>query len=378
MNDPRFSRPSASAFPRLAACPASHRLSLEARAQGMAPGDSKDSRHGDAVHEEMRDGNQASDIAQRMEAQETSILEEWEAGTKSPVGNFREHRLYMLRSGKVTPDPESDIREILFSGQSDSIWLNHKEDKGLIIDFKSLPGEVEHATGNLQLMALAVLAAGRWNLKSVRVAIVQPLAGPPTVADYDEPALRKAREYIRHIVALADGDNEHPRMGDPGPEPNPGSHCRHCDARVICPALNKACEVKELELIQEHSHLAPPDLLASALNALPAIKGYIEAVESVARARLERGEEIPGYCLKERKGKREIGDVHSAYQNLPLAPLEFIKCCSASIPKIEDQLVATGVAKRGKVKEYLQEVLGDNLTQKTSLVLAKAGKELAE
>jgi hypothetical protein len=219
-------------------------------------------------------------------------------------------------------------------------------------------------------MALAVLAVGRWNLKSVRVAIVQPLAGPPTVADYDEDALTRAHEYVMRVVYKVD-------TGTPS-QPIPGDHCRYCDARLTCPALKKEITVTAPpEIMKINIGNSPPLALTLALDMLPAVKGYIEAVESVARARLERGESIPGYCLKERKGKREIGDIMAAYEALPLDPRDFMACCKASLPELESALkdariVPTLVA----AKKLLAEKLGDNLTQKTSMALSKAGKEI--
>lgn len=226
MNGPRFSRPSASAFPRLAACPASFRLSLDAAAQGMAPGDSKDSAHGDAVHRALATDNQSDwdaltsaqrNVAERCRDQEAELILQWARDTTgdnvvcyNPRNQTirREKRLYMMESGMVIDDAETG--EILFSGQGDGLLV--RGEHGILWDYKSLPGEVEHATGNLQLMGLAVLAAGRWNLKSVRVAIVQPLAGAPTVADYDEGALRRAKQFILSLIDRVDNN-----PGDPNP-----------------------------------------------------------------------------------------------------------------------------------------------------------------
>ncbi len=376
MNDPRFNRPSASAFPRLSKCPASFRLGQEAVAAGLAPGGSKDSAHGDAVHECLALGDidetpvltrEQEETADRCRSQVNELLAAWGANDETPR---REQRLYMMADGSVRVPGDNLLTRggILFSGQMDGIAFNDSAG-GFVWDYKTLAGEVEHAEGNLQLMALAVLAAGRWNLKSVRVAIVQPLAGKPTCADYSEEALYGAKLYIEQLVKRADQNDN---------TPIPGPHCRFCDARLTCPALKKEITVTAPpEIMKVNIGNSPPLALTLALDMLPAIKGYIEAVESVAKARLERGEAIPGYCLKERKGKREIGDIMAAYHALPLVPLAFMACCKASLPELESALKEAGIVPTlVAAKKLLAEKLGDNLTQKSSMVLSKTGKEI--
>lgn len=400
VQDLRFNRPSASSLPRLSKCPASWRLSQEASAQGMAPPAGEDADSGTRVHAFLSEPgsetaraltNAESDTAGRCQAQASELWQEWVGGEVAET--FHEQRLYMLMNGVVPERATGD--PVLFSGQADGVSIagGERARRGFIWDFKTGPGEVEEAAGNIQLMSLAVLAAGRWDLKSVRVAIVQPLAGAPTVADYDEEALERARVYILEIVNKADGSPIHrPAVSIPGagniasamtirnnPSPIPGPHCRYCDARVICPALAAETSVTDLQLkaIKAISPVASPALISQALDALPLMKGFIEAVESVAKARLERGETIPGYCLKERKGKREIGDVMAAYRSLPLDPTDFIECCSASLPKLEEALKESGHAPTlVAAKKALADMLGDNLTQKTSMVLSKTAKEI--
>ncbi len=374
MSDPRFNRPSASAFPRLAKCPASFRLGQEAVAAGLAPGGSKDSAHGDAIHRSLADipladvslSREEENTADRCRFQVSELLTAWGANDEMPL---REQRLYMMADGTVRGPGDNLLTRggILFSGQMDGIAFNDFAG-GFVWDYKTLAGEVEHAEGNLQLMALAVLAAGRWNLKSVRVAIVQPLAGAPTVADYDESALFLARNYIKDVVESTEGPSE----------PVPGPHCRYCDARLTCPAVNNQIRIAKANApdIQRLAAISTPEELAKALDERAMINGYLEAIESVAKSRLERGEDIPGYCLKERKGKREIGDVMAAYHELPMDPAKFIACCSVSIPNLEDQVRADGGFTVKEAKSFLEKRLGSNLTQKTSMVLSKAGKEI--
>lgn len=375
-NDGRFSRPSASAFPRIAACPASWPLSQRAIASGMAPGDSRDSRHGDAVHEVLARGDideapvltrDQEETMRRCQRQESEVVSDWHVAGTTEARNIREHRLYMMQNGEVYDDVWGELRQeqILFSGQTDSIWL--EEGRGLVVEYKSLPGEVEHAEGNLQCMANAVLAAGRWNLKSVRVAIVQPLAGAPTCADYGMRELEKAVDCAEEIVRRADASD--------GTDTNPGAWCNFCPAALICSARHQEVRIA-MHMEPALERLASPDM-AGMLDILPRIKKFVDAVESVARQRIENGETIPGWTLKDKNGPRKIGDVHNAYQRLPLGPAEFIKCCKPSVPDIEDALVSGGFAKRKDVKQFVADALGPNLTQSVSKILTKV-KELPQ
>ena len=89
--------------------------------------------------------------------------------------------------GGIEVNKETTAR-LMITGQADVIARSGN--RAIVIDYKTGRGETQPADSNAQLRGLAVLVA-LWyrskgiTLDSVRVAIVAPWQGPPTVADFD-------------------------------------------------------------------------------------------------------------------------------------------------------------------------------------------------
>ena len=90
--------------------------------------------------------SEESEIVDLCTQQEAQLVQAVFRGSK-PTTTVRERRFWSL---------DSEWRK-LWSGKPDVVHL--LGDRVLVIDYKTGRGEVEHATGNLQLRALAVLAA---------------------------------------------------------------------------------------------------------------------------------------------------------------------------------------------------------------------------
>jgi hypothetical protein len=111
-----------------------------------------------------------------------------------------EARLVIDTFGPVVMSPVREERlwgydhrlQRTFSGKPDAVYVH--EGRALLIDYKTGRGSVEHASENLQLRALAVLAAEKWEVHDVTVAIIQPMAGHPTMARYRANDLRTRPE----------------------------------------------------------------------------------------------------------------------------------------------------------------------------------------
>jgi hypothetical protein len=110
----------------------------------------------------------------------------------------KEQRLGITRIGGVVVVNDDTKADLVFTGQADLILIDGK--RGLVLDYKTGRGEVADATENLQLRGLAVMAAWVWRLDSVRVAIVQPWAGPASVADYDRQAIDQSRLWLYNVL----------------------------------------------------------------------------------------------------------------------------------------------------------------------------------
>ena len=322
MTDERHGVPSASYMRRIANCPPSFKLG-----KLFPDPHTNDSDTGDKIHKALELGNSDGlgvDELQTYEMcvdQKNSLLDEW-IGEEMGYTVHREKRLVMSPLGKVFDDsPELRITRI-FSGKADYVAMFGEG--ALVIDYKTLHGDHDHAAVNDQLRSLAVLVAERHKVLQVRVAIVQPWKGKPTVADFDYLALKASRVWL--LDAL-----EREANCTPG-QLNAGDWCHHCPARVGCKAFDKMAlsvpttAIMQLPADDETARKAmfaraaelPDNELAARYRGLKMLSWYVSAVEGNVRLRAAEGGEFAEkyFQLREGKARESIERVDVAFQNL--------------------------------------------------------------
>ena len=303
MSDERLGLPSASSASRYAACLGSWQLEKQI-AEGPA---TKDATIGNRVHAAL-----AMEPVENLTSDETWTIdrcrEQEHELVKATFGNsteepnvFREKRLWSI----------DDNGKKLWSGKPDKIYAAGPV--GLIIDYKSGRGAVENAAENLQLRCLVALLDENFGFTFDRiiVAIVQPLAGMPSVAVYESQDIRSAiaesAELMEQIQKLG-----HPRTPSE-------SACRYCKGKPFCP------EARDLAVAGPVTN-APegitPDAIAATLTnkTLAAFldraaqaEAVIEACRTEARRRLAEGEAVEGWTLKEGAVRETIKDTETVY-----------------------------------------------------------------
>ena len=323
--DPRRGVPSASAIARIEQCPASHQMALLA---GNNSG--KWSRFGDEIHAALAtDDPSKLDPAQletfeMCKEQAEWVLADWLAqGSDGTHSIYRDSmRLGLTSIGGVVEVKEDTSAAIVFTGRADVIAIKTFEGQKsfLIIDYKTLRGDVPEAADNPQLRALAVLVANRFRCESGRVAIIQPWAGKPTLADFDSVALGRSSVWLRLVL-----DRESKSLPA---DRRAGQWCRYCPA-------NDRCEVfrdKALAPVEEVALTLPGDpetaraalfaramdlpakALAGAVRGLKLIGWYAAAIEGAAKLRAADDVEFQQfYRLKDGSSVREITDAQAAW-----------------------------------------------------------------
>lgn len=141
-------------------------------------------------------------------------------------------------------------------------------------------------------------------------------------------------------------------------------NCLYCGRKADCPALGakmlqvvKGYNEDNLPLpTQAHSsQITSPEEMARALNAATIAEKWADSVRAHALAmRVELGQEIPGYTLVERQGKRTITNPVVAWtvaQGFGVTQEEFLAAATLSVPSLEDAVkskVEKGKAKRAQ------------------------------
>ena len=365
-NDPRRGLPSASSLERLHNCPGSWLATKD-----MLDESNADSEAGTRIHKALETGDMTGlsadeeQTAEMCQIQSDNVMNEWvKSDHPKSLGIHKEQRLGITRIGGVVKVTDETKADLVFTGQADLIVIDGK--RGLVLDYKTGRGEVADAAENLQLRGLAVMAAWVWRLDSVRVAIVQPWAGPASVADYDRQALDQSRLWLYSVL-------ERVKTATPN-DLNPGDWCHYCKAKAVCPALRDVA----LEPVEHMALTLPADdataraaLFARAMEMpyqrlvglyerLNLVRWYQAAIEGAMRKRVEDGE-IPGYRMKPGQMREKITDVSKVWakcEELGVKAEVFTGACSVTKDALKtllrDATGAKGKALNATIKDVLQ------------------------
>jgi|694.fasta_scaffold19637_13 hypothetical protein len=378
--------PSASKLHRVLECPGSH------QAEFAAPSveeDTTEANIGNEVHAilagELTEDTasvEAVQTAEMCECQVSSLITEW----GHDAGNMLSEKRYGLtRLGGVVEVTESTKADVIFTGQFDRLYISGTH--GLLIDFKSLRGDHATAIENPQLMSLAVLVAKKHKLTDVRVALVQPMKGKPTTADFNANGLKLAESWL---FAALDAEME------AGPDDlRAGDWCKYCKARYGCRKFQEAA-IQEVEVIEpatiagmdgETQRKAmwarvsdlPDARLAAAMNGLAMVKYYVAAIEGVAKVRAKNDLGFQQFfTLREKKGRRSITDVtkvFAACEAHGVTAEQFTALCSIGLGDVK-QLLKDATHSKGKALDNLHDAVLTGAVEvgKSSVELVPAGQ----
>ena len=245
----------------------------------------------------------------------------------------------------------------IWSGQIDRID-HYNNDTAVVIDWKTGRNPQGSAESNLQLRAYAVLVKKNLPyLKKIYVAIVQPMAAPYTIAEYDEADLAAADEQIQGIVAAALAPNA-PRT------PSPDA-CKYCRAKSICPEA----QAEATALAEVKADIIPSltdEQVADFLEKSTIVESFIEHLRAEAKKRLKDGAEIAGYKLTAGRTSRSLESLHEAHSRLSgiIGEEAFLAACKVSVPTLEKAYASAKGLKGKSAKEEFEKEVHDLLINK--------------
>jgi hypothetical protein len=230
-----------------------------------------------------------------------------------------------------------------------------------VFDFKYGKGTYVESDDNPQLKTygLGVALEIKRPIKDVMLTIVQPrFEGAIPVRSWVFP-LADILDFAADLkeAAAKTRDPNAPLVAEPG------DHCQFCPAAVDCPELQRREHALTAAEFAVPSAVTPSQL-ASALGNIALVKARIKAIEEEAYAQAQRGVEIPGYKLVDKRPTRRWrndGDVVEWAQTQsmePWAPRELL-----SPAQMEEKIKEA--APRGKKKEAIA-VLAPFIESKSS------------
>jgi hypothetical protein len=206
----------------------------------------------------------------------------------------------------------------LYWGTADAVILSpptlyvadFKTGRGHAVPVRRPDGRVNLQLGGYGLGALHSLPAGlAHEITSIELVVVQPALGPPqrtvmTVAEVPDLAA--------DLLEIAE------RALDPSAPRIAGDHCRFCRASGDCPALRERAlavartEFGPRDLTRPDPSRLSPTALASVLTEADLVDQWLSAIRAYAKSIADKGVEIPGWKLVDKRGRRVWADEEAA------------------------------------------------------------------
>lgn len=348
MNDERKGLPSASSAQRYALCPGSFLLEQFVQEPDTAGADAQIGNriHGFLAGEKINLDDDEVKLAAICFSQEVEIAK--------AVFPFQD-RLSITRERRLWAFDDGFNRS--WSGKPDVVYNDGLN--ALVIDYKTGRGTVEHATGNTQLRALAVLVNNSFGpFGEVTVAIIQPLAGEPTTCTYGVDDLSRAEFEINSMME---------DIRKPGQPRNPSAEaCKYCRAKGVCPEAQ--AEVNSLPTLVPRDGLEivmTPEQIAEFLAKAPLAEAVIESVRGKARRMLEAGHAIPGWKLKPGSVRETITQPETVFGRFVEAggtQAQFVGAISITKTKLKEA-VKSATGRKGKELDAVVETILDGCTE---------------
>jgi hypothetical protein len=345
----RLDLPSASSAHRRRRCTGSENLIRELRSRGLlkAIAPTKDSISGTAVHAAWSGATTELSPSQEktlieLKRLEAMVLADWSAAEPFILLG-REERLW-LRQG-IEP---------VHSGQYDVCYLSTDCTRALVLDAKTLYGEVDPAEHNDQLRELVALFRFNYpGIKHYTVAILAPnLPERVSIDTYDQLEAELALRRLR--ISLFEA-------ADPAAPRTPGRWCEHCPAQLQCEELlallPHAKETLGRRIEAGEFQLPLGEKGARLLEEIKTVKEVIKSLEEAYKTELKTDPDcLPGWTLSNGRKLRSIPEVEKALEAWSAqryAMSDFLSCTDLVIGRLEEKLtVSTGKVGKGLANHF--------------------------
>lgn len=180
--------------------------------------------------------------------------------------------------------------------------------KALILEYKTLPGDVQGVARNRQVRDQVVLIARHLLVKEVGAAVVQPLVTmSPNIVQYNEEAINISEREMFVRVEASNDENSERRAGK--------HQCGFCRARVDCkPYLEMVSVSVPTKTLHELAVTAvaswTPEQRAQFLEQKPIATKWIDEVNKEMKRMVDADPScIPGWELQPGSIKRPVRDI---------------------------------------------------------------------
>ena len=349
MTNERQDLPSASSVSRYAACPGSYLLSCGIT-EVQTPEMKEWAEAGNRIHMWLEDPNFITledpnelEVAEACAAQRSELVQRIFGENADHVKKIKEDRLWLLVG-----------RKRAFSGKGDDISIYG--DTALIIDFKTNRGDIPESPKNRQLRSLLVLlllSEHGQNLRTIHVAIIQPLVNrQPLICAYEGDDLVAAAKELSELLKA---------INDPAAPRFAGEQCKFCPAKFKCPEAKALLDA----MAQADPDTLDMEHLSKLLTAAAACDAIIKAVRARAKTILkENAAAIPGWTIGKPGSIRSITDPFAVFKVLSEANMltrdQFLTdCVSVGIGDLEKAIAKSQKLKPAEAKSTVNALCAE-------------------
>lgn len=233
-------------------------------------------------------------------------------------------------------------------------------DNLVVMDYKS--GEEHHYLPQMAVYARMAMAA-----YDKRTCEVHEIYGRKRFASVYRLNFQDT-DFIVNIINRVQAKTRQPIMNE---------FCVWCARHGVCRAAtgpivqvateyepeHPAAALPMREVVTWHaSQITDPEQMSIVLQIADHIGKWADAVKAHARKAALTGMAIPGYFLKQGRRTREVADIKTAYEASGLGVSEFLSCCKASVPELEETIAQKkGYKSAGSkaAKEEFRNMLGE-------------------
>lgn len=306
-------------------CPGRHQAQLNVpRTEKSDP----DAAHGTAIHVALATGDSSKLTREQRKTYEAcdQIASEVVTrffGTQVPPA-ASERRLWAT----YQPIIDGEVKEVRHSGKLDRVYT--VDQRALIIEFKTLAGDVPASSSNQQLRDQAVLVWGAsavptdrpgvvdYRIRQVACAVVQPLVTHnPEICVYEEQDLiRAAQEMYNRVMA----------SNSPNAQRIPGEiQCKFCRACDTCLEYQswatKTLAVAPVSILGIAPKDWHPDQRAAFCSRRAIMQKWLDDTADAMKTLLEANPDaIPGFQLRDGHTVRRIQNPQALFDRFALLP----------------------------------------------------------
>lgn len=199
-------------------------------------------------------------------------------------------------------------------GTCDAVLWFPTTNKLYVLDYKHGAGVAVEAEGNKQVLYYVTGAHGIADHEEAPVSMEGVIVQPRCA--HESGTIRRSKIEEKDLWKFIDGlTSAIKRVSNGDTTLKAGSHCKFCAAKPICPeAKNEVSRLAEMDFNEVDFDEPPkpegftPEEIANILPRIPFIKDWCDSILAFAHSEAERGIDIPGYMLADKRSNRKWKD----------------------------------------------------------------------